>query len=74
MKKKITFNQKLERLEEIAGLLDDDTLDIENAIEYYEEGVKLAAECLETLKEAELKISKLQAGLPQQSQDAAEED
>jgi exodeoxyribonuclease VII small subunit len=63
MKKKTTFNQKLERLEEISAMFDDDSMDIEETMQYYEEGILLAKECLETLKAAELKIINLQKSL-----------
>jgi exodeoxyribonuclease VII small subunit len=63
MKKKITFNQKLERLEEISAMFDDDSMDIEETLQYYEEGILLAKECLDTLKAAELKITNLQKSL-----------
>lgn len=57
--KELSFKEKLSRLEEIAGLLEDDELELESAISLYEEGTKLAAECAETLKTAELKITQL---------------
>jgi exodeoxyribonuclease VII small subunit len=63
MKKKTTFNQKLERLEEISAMFDDDSMDIEETLQYYEEGILLAKECLDTLKAAELKIINLQKSL-----------
>lgn len=58
--KESTFKEKLKRLEEISELLEDDSLELETAITLYEEGSKLAAECSEILKTAELKISKLE--------------
>lgn len=62
MKKKSNltgFKEDLKRLEEIAGLLDRDELDLEKAIQLYEEGVVISKKCLEILKEAELKITNL---------------
>ncbi len=62
MKKKSNltgFKEDLKRLEEIAGLLDRDELDLEKAIQLYEEGVVTSKKCLEILKEAELKITNL---------------
>ncbi|MCE1189113.1 MAG: exodeoxyribonuclease VII small subunit [Ignavibacteria bacterium] len=58
--KELSFNQKLARLEEIAALLENDSLELEEAISLYEEGSILSASCLELLKNAELKITQLQ--------------
>ena len=63
MKKKdkepVTFKEMISRLEDISQALDGDDLDLEQAIELYEEGVKLSEECIKSLKNAELKISAL---------------
>ncbi len=53
------FKVKLNRIEEITSLLEDQDLDLEQAIKLYEEGMKLSQECLTSLKEAELKITEL---------------
>lgn len=58
--KETTFKEKLSRLEEISEMLEDDSIELEAAIALYEEGTKLAAECTDTLRTAELKISKLE--------------
>ena len=60
---KESFEVKLHRLEEIAAKLDSEDIGIENAIALYEEGIKLSKECLETLKNAELKITELKTKL-----------
>lgn len=60
---KETFEKKLERLEEISNLLEDENIGIEESIKLYEEGVKLSKICLKTLNEAELKISELKKEL-----------
>ncbi|NUM70913.1 MAG: exodeoxyribonuclease VII small subunit [Ignavibacteriaceae bacterium] len=49
----------MSRLEEIASSLEDTTLDLEDALKLYEEGMILAKECTEQLKGAELKITEL---------------
>lgn len=54
-----TFKDMLARLEEIAESLDDDAVDLEKAIALYEEGVQLSENCINSLKNAELKISAL---------------
>jgi exodeoxyribonuclease VII small subunit len=60
---KQTFKQSLERLEEIAQKLEDENLDLEEAVLLYEEGVQLNAFCLRKLQEAELKITQLKNSL-----------
>ena len=66
---KQTFKHNLERLEEIAEQLEDESLDLEDAIKLYEEGIALNALCLKTLQEAELKITQLKNSLPVQNAD-----
>lgn len=43
--KSLDFEQALERLEEIIGLLEDGNLKLEEALELYNEGVTLVKEC-----------------------------
>ncbi len=61
MKKKLNFEQSLERLEEIAALLEQGNAPLEDALKLYEEGTALAAECSRTLNAAQIKISELTA-------------
>jgi exodeoxyribonuclease VII small subunit len=49
------FKIKLERIEEISELLEDQDLDLEQAIKLYEEGMILSQECLKSLQAAEVK-------------------
>lgn len=76
---KQSFKQSLERLEEIAQKLEDENLDLEEAVRLYEEGVQLNAFCLNKLQEAELKITQLKNSLsvaktePKNIQDESEE-
>ena len=58
-KKEQSFEEKLNRLEEISVLLEDEGIDLDKAIELYEEGLALSKECSERLKTAELRISEL---------------
>jgi len=58
-KTKNNFELDLARLEEISRTLDEDNVELEEAISLFEEGVKLSKSCLKTLKEAELKITEL---------------
>ena len=61
MKKKNinTFETELSRLQEISNLLDNDELDLETAMKLYEEGVELSRSCIQTLQEAEVRITEI---------------
>ena len=65
MKKKNinTFETELSRLQEISSLLDNDELDLESALNLYEEGVELSRSCIKTLKEAEIRITEIKKKL-----------
>lgn len=52
----LKFADKLNRLEEIARSLEKGECSLEDAIDLYEEGKKLANECTDTLKNAKQKI------------------
>ena len=54
-----SFEKCLSRLEEIANLLENDDIELEDALQLYEEGINLSRECLASLKNAELKITEL---------------
>ncbi len=60
---KKNFENKLNRLEEISALLEGEDIGIEEAIKLYEEGIELSKECLNTLKDSELKITELKKKL-----------
>ena len=57
--KELTFEEGLEKLEELVAQLDDGDLSLEESISYYEIGVKLKSHCEKLLKTAELKILKV---------------
>ena len=57
---KMTFEQAIERMEQINSRLADGNLGIDESVALYEEGVKLAAFCDEKIKEAQRKITLLQ--------------
>ena len=59
MKKKPDYEQSMLRLEEIVELLESGELPLEESMKLFEEGTKLSAECYETLKKAEQKITQL---------------
>lgn len=59
MSKKIPFEKALERLEEIVLLLEKGDTPLEEAIEIFEEGMRLASQCSRQLEDAERKLKKL---------------
>ena len=60
MEGKIDFEKSMKRLEEITALLEKGDMSLDEMIEIYTEGTKIVAECSQTLKEAQNKISKLE--------------
>ncbi len=54
-----SFEDTLNRLEEIVEELEDDPPGLEEALDAYEDGVALANECLDRLEEAEQRVSEL---------------
>lgn len=58
-KSDLSFEEKLSRLEEVANLLENEDLGLDESISLYEEGIKLSKDCLTALQDAELKITEL---------------
>jgi exodeoxyribonuclease VII small subunit len=56
----MTFEQAMERMEQITARLSDGNLGIDESVSLYEEGVRLAAFCDEKLKDVQRKITVLQ--------------
>ncbi len=54
-----TFEDALHRLEAIVESLEQGTVPLDQALDLYEEGVKLSQECADRLKTAEQRIKKL---------------
>ncbi|MCD6216240.1 exodeoxyribonuclease VII small subunit [bacterium] len=52
----LTFEDALNRLRELAEKLESEELDLENALQGYEDAVRLASRCLELLKDAEERV------------------
>ena len=52
------FETSIKRLEEIIRLLEDNKIDLEQAISLFEEGTVLCKKCDEELKKAELVVKK----------------
>ncbi len=56
---KLSFEEALARLEEIANTLENENPGLEKALALYEEGAKLLKECTGMLDEAQKKITVL---------------
>ena len=59
MKKGMTFEKSMERLEEIVRLLENGQVPLDESLKLFEEGTKLAADCTSALEKAEAKITVL---------------
>jgi exodeoxyribonuclease VII small subunit len=63
----LSFEQAFEQLEAAVEALQDGQMPLERALNYYEEGMKLAQHCNELLEKAELRVQQLRVtreGLP----------
>lgn len=58
-----SLEEALQRLEAIARRLDEDEGTLEEALKDYEEGVRLARQCLERLDNAEAHVAELRHSL-----------
>lgn len=57
--RKLSWEQAIERLEEINDAIESGDLGLERSIDAYEEGVALRAHCATILERAELRVTKL---------------
>lgn len=75
MSQKITFEQAMSELDEIVRKLENGQIPLEEAVKTYEKGMELKKICEEELKNAEMKIEKLQIqnGTPVQTEALDEE-
>ena len=55
----LSFEEAVERLESLVERLEQDDIQLEEALSAYEEGMSLAKVCQERLEDAELRIQKL---------------
>jgi len=62
-KKENSFEESLNRLQEISDSLESGEVGLDQSIMLYEEGISLAKICYTTLKEAELKVTELKKQL-----------
>ncbi len=58
-----SFEELLNRVQEISNLLDGNVVDLEESLKLYEEGIILTKECYSRLNKAELKITELKNDL-----------
>ena len=52
----MTFEENMQRLGQIASLLENDKLPLDKALDYYKEGVELSVLCKKTLENAKLSV------------------
>ena len=60
---KNSLEHSLQRLQEIVESLEQGDAPLDDAVNLYEEGIRISKECAEKLKAAELKIKKLSKGI-----------
>ncbi len=60
----LSFEEALNRLEEIVERLEDESPPLDDALDAYEEGVALANDCLSRLDDAEQRMSELSVDGP----------
>ncbi len=61
MTKKLTFEDKLARLEEIISKLDSEEINLDDSAKLFEEGVDLSKELTAKLSEVKFKVETLKA-------------
>ena len=59
-KRKLSFEEALEKLESLAEEIEEGKVGLEASITKYEEGMKLIQQCRQMLSQAEQRIQKLQ--------------
>lgn len=52
----MTFEDNMKRLNELIRQLENDKLPLEEALDYYKEGIDLSVECKKTLENAKLTV------------------
>ncbi len=57
--KKLSFEEAMDRLQEIVSKLENGEESLEDSMKLFEEGAKLSSLCYETLDKAEQKITEL---------------
>ena len=62
MEEKVSFEENMKKLEEIAVELEKGDLDLDSSVAKFEEGMKISKKCSEMLENAEKKITMLIKG------------
>jgi len=62
MDKEMSFEQRMDRIEQIVSLLERGDAKLAESLALFEEGTKLVEQCSTMLEEAEQKVVKLQRG------------
>ncbi len=57
--KQLKFQESMSRLDEIVALLNNNELELEEAMSLFEEGLKLSTQCEKQLKKFETKMDQL---------------
>lgn len=52
----MTFEEKMQRLNEIVSLLENDKLSLDKALDLYKEGVELSVDCKKIIETAKLTV------------------
>ena len=55
----MTFDQALNRLEEIVQLLDNDTTSLDHSVDLFQEGIHLSNHCSKKINNVEDKVAKI---------------
>ena len=69
MPKKESFKQSMDRLDEIIARLNQNEVELEEAITLFEEGLKLVKQCVARLKQFEQRVSVLSEVKEEEGQD-----
>jgi len=59
----MTFEENMNRLNEIVGLLENDKLSLDKALDYYKEGIDLSVECRKTIENAKLTVKTMNGAI-----------
>lgn len=59
----MTFEENMNRLNEIVGLLENDKLSLDKALDYYKEGIDLSVECRKIIENAKLTVKTMNGAM-----------
>ena len=57
MSNNLSFEESIEKLEDIANKLESGELDLDSSLKFFEEGIKISNNCSKMLEKAEKKIT-----------------